>query len=421
MSVEKRMGQIKRLHLNQAEAAQSTLERTAGWIDRFGGRLAGSDACRQSAEAIQAALQQACGNALSETFITRPGAFTEFYKIDIGLYFVGLILLFFQQPFLAAFILIFMFSAAGLQFGWYVEFYDRFFPRVTCNNVTAILEPRGTARRQLILSGHHDSAPELNFLKRNQKFYVLKIVLPDFFRATAMTFAVIWSAWQLVTGRAPYFVPEVLAFLVLGIPSVMTKFFLFGKEAVPGAGDNLVAAAMLVELAQRFADPAEGGKSILENTRLILVSFDAEEAGLRGSRAWADAHDAEVGSLPTFALNIDSIYTARDLQFLTSDLNGHVQLDSGLVELCLKIAAESGYPAQRAVMRFGGGATDAVELIRAGARATTMIAMPAGVIRDGLVYHTMNDTVAAIEPAAVDACLRVAEALAYQIDQMDSM
>jgi aminopeptidase YwaD len=176
---------------------------------------------------------------------------------------------------------------------------------------------------------------------------------------------------------------------------------------------------MLVELAERFADLEERGKSILDNTRLILVSFDAEESGLRGSRAWTKAHRSEIASLPTFALNIDSIYTARDLQFLSSDLNSHVRLDYSLVDLCLKIAAESGYPAQRAVMRFGGGATDAVELTRSGARATTMIAMPAGVIRDGLVYHTMNDTVSAIEPEAVDACLRVAESLAYQVDQLD--
>ena len=62
-----------------------------------------------------------------------------------------------------------------------------------------------------------------------------------------------------------------------------------------------------------------------------------------------------------------------------------------------------------------GGGTDAAELAKAGVRATTMIAMPAGVVRDGLVYHTMRDTVDAIEPAAVEACL-IGLALAKEID-----
>lgn len=51
-----------------------------------------------------------------------------------------------------------------------------------------------------------------------------------------------------------------------------------------------------------------------------------------------------------------------------------------------------------------------------GVCATTMIAMPAGVIRDGLAYHTMRDTVDAIEPAAVEAYLMVASRLAGEMD-----
>jgi len=49
----------------------------------------------------------------------------------------------------------------------------------------------------------------------------------------------------------------------------------------------------------------------LAQTRLIFASFDAEEAGLRGSRAYVRAHRAELAALPTCNLNIDSIYTAE--------------------------------------------------------------------------------------------------------------
>jgi aminopeptidase YwaD len=420
-------------HYDFMAAARRALARTKDLIDRFGGRLAGSDACQKTALALKEAFERACGNATLEPFETHPRAFTGFYQIDIGLYVVGLALLFFKQPLAAGLVLLFMATAAGLQFGWYVEFYDRLYALATCYNVTAVLEPRGLAKRQLILSGHHDSANELKFLKKNQKLYGLKIVVPDFFRLLALTFAWVWVGWRGITGVDPYFGPWVLALLIPGTYFVFTKFFLFEPWAVPGAGDNLIASAMLVELAEMMVDRDQPGQSVLENTRLIFASFDAEESGLRGSRAWIKAHREELSRLPTYALNIDSVFSAADIQFLISDLNSHIALDRPLAELASSIARErlacagsvklasgpasGGLPARLIPMRFGGGATDATELAKAGVKATTMIAMPAGIVRDGLAYHTMRDTVEAVEPAAVEGCLMIAEGLAREIDR----
>ena len=83
---------------------------------------------------------------------------------------------------------------------------------------------------------------------------------------------------------------------------------------------------------------------------------------------------------------------------------------------CRQIASGLGYTAGLAVMRFGGGGTDAAELARAGVHATTMLGMSTRVVRDGLVYHTLADTVDAIEPEAVEACLAVGEGLALELD-----
>ncbi|RPJ51462.1 MAG: M28 family peptidase [Chloroflexi bacterium] len=273
------------------DASSRALARTKESIDRFGGRLAGSEACRKTAESLRIEFERVCGNGVLEPFTTHPGAFTRFYQIDIGLYVIGLTLLFFGQPLAAGLVLLFMASAAGLQFGWYVEFYDCLYPQETCYNLSAVLEPRGNFVRQLIFSGHHDSANELKFLKKNQKLYGLKIVVPDFFRLLALTFAWVWVGWRAITGADPYFGPYVLALLIPGTYFVFTKFFLFEPWAVPGAGDNLIASAMLVELAQTLRDPAHPGHSFLDNTRLIFASFDAEESGLRGSRAWVKTQE----------------------------------------------------------------------------------------------------------------------------------
>jgi hypothetical protein len=359
-----------------------------------------------------------------EPFYTHPEAFGKFYRIDCCLYLVAVALLWFDQPLLAGLVATFMVVGAGLQFGWYVELYDRFFPLKECTNISAVLEPRGEARQQLVFSGHHDSAQELSFLKGNQKLYGLKILLPDIFRMLAAVSAWIWLAVRLLGGGTPGFILPVKVLLGIGIYFVFTKFFLFSGQATPGAGDNLIASAMVVELARRFAAPEEAGKSTLEHTRLVFLSFDAEESGVRGSRAWVHEHQAVLNALPTTVLNIDSIYSLRDLQFMVSDLNSHVALSQELVETCIQLAGEAGYAAAPAKMVFGGGSTDAAEFARSGVRsvrATTMIAMPTSIVREGLVYHTMQDTVDAIEPAAVEACLAVAQGLALKMDGGSSL
>jgi aminopeptidase YwaD len=416
--IERMIDTSPRAQLAQAGLlAQPSLNRTRDWIARFGSRLAGSAGCFETGHALQRELERVCGQASLEPFVTRPAAFNGFYRVDALIYLAGVILLLLNQPLPAALLLTLMIVAVGLEFGHYVEIYDWLYPRAECENVCAVLEPRGAATQQLIFSGHHDAAQELRFLLGNQRLYALKILIPDAMRMLACVTAWSWWGGQLLAGGQPVFIPLAKIVLVLGTYSVFTKFFLFTQHVSPGAGDNLIASSLLVDLAQAFRDPQCHGVSRLEHTRLIFVSFDAEESGLRGSRAWVRAHRTELAALPTTALNFDSIYKLQDLQFLVSDLNSHVKLDGATVARCVEIARRLGYEARAAVLRFGGGATDAAELAKAGVRATTLIAMSTRLVRDGLVYHTRNDTVDAIEPEAVNACLAIAHDLALEVDR----
>jgi aminopeptidase YwaD len=400
-----------------SQAVNHTLSRTAALIDLFGPRLAGSQSCELAAKAIHAELAKICGSASLEPFQTHPGAFMGFYKINTVIFLGGVVSIYLNLPWPAVMAFTFILVGGFLEFGAYREFYDFLYPQKTCQNVTAQLDPQGPVKRQVILSGHHDSAQILNLLRKNQKLYALKIVVPDIIFFTALIFSWYWLLSSLVNGNFPnVFLPGKL-FLSLGFFLILPKYFTAEAQGTPGAGDNLVASMMLVELARLLADPAHSGKSCLTETRIIFVSFDAEESGLRGSRAYVKLHRQELQALPTSLLNIDSIYCARDLQFLVSDLNGSLHLSKDLAGDCLKLAECVGFPARLTRMVFGGGATDATELAKVGVQATTMIAMPAGLVRDGLVYHTAGDTVDAIEPQAVRACLEVACRLAEKIDQ----
>jgi aminopeptidase YwaD len=321
------------------------------------------------------------------------------------------------MPFLAAIGFLFISLIGIFEFACYREFIDRLFPQKSCANLIAKLEPEEEAVQQIILSGHHDSAQESGLLRRWQKLYALKIVMVDFFNTVGLVFSWLWVFYRVGFEKTPPFAPYPTLLLTFGILFVLSRLFVVSKRGTPGAGDNLIVSAMLPELAKMFANFDCPGKNTLCRTRLIFVSFDAEESGLRGSRVFARCHRPELQSLPTTMLNIDCVYSVKEVQFLITDVNNTMHLSRDWAERCARLAGKAGYPQKLNRMPFGGGGTDAAELVRVGVEATTLVAMPVGLIRDGLVYHTLGDTVDAIEIEAVEACLHIAHDLVLDIDQ----
>jgi len=386
-------------------------------IDQYGGRLAGTESCLNTASRIRDELEKVCGNAMLETFTTHPLAFMNFYKINVIIYLICVIMLLYNLPLPAGIGLLFIIVSGMFEFGYYREFFDRLFPMKTCANVWAKLEPHDEVKQQIIISGHHDSPQEILFLKRFQKLFAIRAFAPDFFHIGGILFCWIWVLIQAISGRPPSYADTLKVFMIIGLLFVIPKFFLVGRKVSPGARDNLIGSAITLQTARLFASQHDAGLSGLRYTRLIFISFDAEESGLRGSRTFVDRHLKELQSLPTYMLNIDTIYTANQLQFLVTDLNGYVKLSKEVALECQQVAQQAGYPSRLTRMLFGGGATDAAEMAKVGVKATTMIAMPTEIIRDGLVYHTLQDTIERVEPEAVQACLRVIHDFILQKEQ----
>jgi hypothetical protein len=391
------------------------LATTRDLVERFGPRLAGSESCWNAARALQQDLQVICGRADLAPFTAHPTAFMGSLQLSAVVYFVSVGFLHLNKPYLAAIGFLFISLIGIFEFAYYREFIDRLFPQKTCANLIAQLEPAESVVQQIILSGHHDSAFESGLLHRWQKLYALKIVMVDFFNTVGLVFS--WL-WVLVgSEKIPAFVSYPTWFLTFGSLFVLSRLFVVSKRGTPGAGDNLIVSAMLPELATMFVNLDCPGKSTLRRTHLIFVSFDAEESGLRGSKEFACRHRTELQSLPTYMLNIDCVYSVNEVQFLITDINNTRHLSRELAEKCARLAGNVGYPQKLNRMPFGGGGTDAAPLVQVGVKATTLVAMPVGLIRDGLVYHTMRDTVDAIEIEAVEACLQIAHDLVLDLDQ----
>lgn len=387
---------------------QGTLDFTDRAVRQCGPRLTGTSACKNAALMVADELKKHCDQINIEEFIVAPEAFRSLLRAAVVIYTLSAILLYFDHLLFAAagFFLVAFLVVGQIFFYW--QIFEPFCRQARGYNVFGTIEPAGEAKQQIIISGHHDSAHVFTFLRCCQKLYALRIIPAMLAVLAAPVFSLIWIYFFYVIGGAPAFAVYFQYGVLLSLIFVAPMYFFMSKEITPGAGDNMVATAMVIKLAQLFRQAREEISDILRHTRLIFLSTDAEEAGLRGARAFARRHREELLALPAYNFNIDSIYNLKELQFLTTDINSTIRLSMEMARQCKDIAAELGYATHLFAIPPGGGGTDAAEFAKIGVQATTLIGMPTSLMRDGLVYHTANDTVGHIEPAAVEASLKIA-------------
>jgi len=405
------------LQITERDVAE-TLQFTSDLIDEVGPRLAGTPACLQAAERIHDELASACDSTKIESFSFHREAFLSFTKVFFFAYLSAIPALIFggYWYFPATLGLLFGSAFALTEFLLYLTPFDRFFPKHCGYNVSGFIEPAGEVKQQIVVSGHHDSAYVFNFFKKHQKLYAPRIIVGlIIYHLTLLLF--------LFRGLLEYLHISTsgitnLAWILWGIgfPFVLQFYFFTSKEVSPGAGDNLIAVAVCLKLAQRFGSAKKSGHNLLQHTRLIFASFDAEESGLRGSSAYCRRNREALKSIPTYNFNLESIYNVNELSFLTKDINQYVRLSKTMVDDCMDIAGHLGYHTDEGPITWGGGATDAAEFARIGVHATSLLGMKNRFIRDGLSYHTMEDTVDKIDPAAVRASLEILVGVIFKKD-----
>ena len=285
------------------------------------------------------------------------------------------------------------------------RFFDPLFRKKPGANVVGIMEPASDVRQQIVLVSHHDGTPVCNFLEKHQWAYAFRVAVPIVFHTIANIGAILVSAdlWPGAAGDSVRAAFKII--IVAGCLFVIPLFWYYGRDAAPGASDNLVSSLMLVKLAELFKS---GDLKRMNYTRLFFLSADGEENGQRGSFEYARKHLAELLGTRTFVFNMDTLSRHKDLAFLKTDTNGIVRLSSGLTDECLKIAAELGYAVKAIRFPFGGGGTDAGQFARVGIESASFIGISTCLIRKDVDYHTSRDTVDHVEPAAVEAGLNIA-------------
>jgi hypothetical protein len=188
------------------------------------------------------------------------------------------------------------------------------------------------------------------------------------------------------------------------------------EKGTPGAGDNLISSCMGLTLAKHFA-----GADKLKHTRLMFVSFDAEEIGLSGSHVFFARHKAEFHEVKTWHFNVDCPYVVDEMKFLITDINGLCPLSKRMGNKLVEISHRLGYNrAQLSGIMFLGGGTDAAEAARNGIEASTLLGMPFSPTDchgNHVVYHQQKDTIDAVEKGIVEGTMRIFIEFVREVDQ----
>ncbi len=365
-------------------------------IDETGPRLAGTEASAKAARILKAKMETFTDRSDLEPFNVFKGAFLGWIKILVVCYAVAIVFLWFNLPLVSLGLALFSILILVLQFFFYLPIIDKLYPKKTGYNAIGYIEPKAKVKSQVIISGHHDSARIFNFFLHQPKLYNLRTT-------GSIALVVVLCSFSILLNFIGNTVFELVAkiFFSLSFLLVGQMWFFAANKGTPGGGDNLIASAMAVELGRYF------GENKLEHTRIIIASFDAEEEGLRGARAFAKKHRKMLHEYPTVMLNTDCAYNLEDLFFLTSDVNNTVKMDLGLAEELVKIATRNNYRAVHKPISFLTGGTDAGELARIGIRATTLIGMPWSNNARSNVYHTPNDTLDHVEKEIIDAAITI--------------
>ena len=372
----------------------------------IGPRKPGSPEELKSQEFMEEDLKPISDSTKIESFTLHRQGFMGFIPFTVACGVASVFVNWFASPMIAFILCILAFIPLILEFLMYKQFDDFLFPKQTSHNLIATKKPKGEVKRRIVMVGHSDSQFEwpINLLLGGLKAKLLVEVPAVVGLVISTIFSLI--CWIVSKGAAANSITSArwffIMFFIIGIFFVPFEisfiFFQSWTKSVPGASDNLsgcyVGIGTLKALREAGID--------MENTEIQVICSGSEEAGLRGAKAYAKAHEKELKEIPTVVIGLD---TFRDLEFMAvydRDLSGTLQHDWGAKYLIKNAAANCGFDLKFESIYIG--ACDAAAFEQRGIPSTGFAAMdpaPAD------YYHTRNDTPENLRPEAITAAIEI--------------
>ena len=372
----------------------------------FEKRDPGSNGEKQACEYMADVLKNDCGcdRVSIESFKENPGSFFGWIYFTIT-FVLAAVALFFVLPVLSIVLIVLGLVIAFLQFGLYKKAVDRFFPEKTGHNVTALKAPAGEVKRRIMFNGHPDAAWEwpVNY-KLGGVGFESHAIICGVGALYYLVLSIVYIAKNgvhlgLIDTASPLFKAALCGLIF--VPFLFGLYFMWNKNRiVDGANDNLSGCYMGIAIFKALKD--EGIE--LQNTELGVILTGSEEAGLRGSKAWCEAHKGEFDDVPTIILSYDTIHDPKYLMTNYRDLNGTVKVDKDASDLFMEAAKELNIHCIKGMVPPLGGATDSAAFAQAGFRATGITGLNHK-LED--YYHTRRDTYDNMNAEGLAGCFAV--------------
>ncbi len=373
---------------------------------RIGPRKPGSPEEYRAQQWFQKDMKNYCEETRIEEFTLHRQGFMGFIPFTVACGIASVFVNWFASPIAALILCICAFVPLVFEFLMYKEFDDFLFPKQTSHNMIAVRKPKGEVKQRIVMVGHSDSQFEwtLNYLigGLQAKLFVeipavVGLIVQTVFALVCIIAGKGGAAVNIQSARwffilffvvSCVFIPFEFAFL----------FFQSWTKSVPGASDNL-SGCYVGMAAVKALDEA---KVRFENTEVVVICSGSEEAGLRGSKAYAKAHEKELKEIPTCVVALDTFRDLETMAVYHRDLSGTLQHHEGTKVLVHDACANCGFDVKYESIYIGG--SDAASFTQRGIPATGFAAMDPAPPR---YYHTRLDTPENLRPEAIKAGIEI--------------
>ena len=383
----------------------------------FGPRPVGSEAEAQAQGYMKADLEKFCDTVERQEYKCSDKAFMAWVPLGAALliaatvfYTLGWSILGLGLSALALFFVV-------AEFIFYKPVLDPFFPKVTSGNVYGVRKASGETKKRIILSGHTDSAFEWTYTYKGGRAVVATIIVTA---VIAILLGLGGNIYGIIHGGAfsgivwgesgniALRIVAVLMYVTLPILVMAFKFCNY-KLPVMGANDDLSGCFVSCAAIKFLAD----NDIRFENTEVAVLCAGGEEAGLRGSKAFAKANkDMLSDGVETIFISFDTIRELEFAKIYEKDMTGMVKNDRRVAELLQAAAKTVGMDVPIGTIELGS--TDAAAMSQAGVPASAFTAMDPTPAR---YYHTRLDTADNLSAQAIDTGVKIALETVFLYDE----